>query len=176
MCLCHPPCFGPTSESINLDKAKTNLHCAACVWKANSKYLNSDSGGGADAGHTVPWKVPGISTTIENIILRYVKTKPDWWRSLVTTSTSVRFDTQSSQFTAGHHNRERVRRSSTVDKGRTLVGSLVSSLDCTHGMFLILHRTLRFVCTQGRTGASTCDLEDGPYVSAKETVANYTTA
>ena len=71
---------------------------------------------GADAGHTVPWKVPGMSTTIENIILRYVKTKPDWWCSLVTTSSSVLFDTQSSQFTAGHHNRERVRCGATVDK------------------------------------------------------------
>ena len=27
----------------------------------------------------IPWKVPGIPAPIENMILRYVKTKADWW-------------------------------------------------------------------------------------------------
>uniref|UniRef100_A0AC35TUB0 MPN domain-containing protein n=1 Tax=Rhabditophanes sp. KR3021 TaxID=114890 RepID=A0AC35TUB0_9BILA len=46
----------------------------------------------------IPWKVPGLPTPIENMILRYVKAKADWW----TNST--------------HYNRERVRRGATVDK------------------------------------------------------------
>jgi PROCN (NUC071) domain len=29
----------------------------------------------------VPWKVPGMPTAIENIILRYIKSKADWWCS-----------------------------------------------------------------------------------------------
>lgn len=31
----------------------------------------------------VPWKVPGMPTAIENIILRYIKSKADWWTSYV---------------------------------------------------------------------------------------------
>ena len=31
----------------------------------------------------VPWKVPGMPTAIENIILRYIKSKADWWCSYV---------------------------------------------------------------------------------------------
>ena len=46
----------------------------------------------------IPWKVPGLPTPIENMILRYVKAKADWW-----TNTS-------------HYNRERIRRGATVDK------------------------------------------------------------
>jgi hypothetical protein len=29
----------------------------------------------------IPWKVPGLPAPIENIILRYVKSKADWWIS-----------------------------------------------------------------------------------------------
>jgi pre-mRNA-processing factor 8 len=34
-------------------------------------------------GMQVPWKVPGMPTAIENIILRYIKSKADWWTSYV---------------------------------------------------------------------------------------------
>ncbi|KAG6131961.1 Pre-mRNA-splicing factor spp42 [Claviceps purpurea] len=46
----------------------------------------------------IPWKVPGLPAPIENIILRYVKSKADWWISVA------------------HYNRERIRRGATVDK------------------------------------------------------------
>ncbi|KAJ1979992.1 hypothetical protein H4R33_005585 [Dimargaris cristalligena] len=45
-----------------------------------------------------PWKVPGLPTPIENMILRYVKSKSDWW------------------IHSAHYNRERVARGATVDK------------------------------------------------------------
>lgn len=43
-------------------------------------------------------KVPGLPTPIENMILRYVKAKADWWTN------------------TAHYNRERIRRGATVDK------------------------------------------------------------
>lgn len=46
----------------------------------------------------IPWKVPGLPTPIENMILRYVKSKADWWTN------------------TAHYNRERIRRGATVDK------------------------------------------------------------
>ncbi|KAI9051597.1 hypothetical protein LZ554_004641 [Drepanopeziza brunnea f. sp. 'monogermtubi'] len=46
----------------------------------------------------IPWKVPGLPAAVENIILRYVKSKADWWISVA------------------HYNRERIRRGATVDK------------------------------------------------------------
>ncbi|KCV67421.1 pre-mRNA-processing-splicing factor 8 [Fonticula alba] len=46
----------------------------------------------------VPWKVPGMPVQLETLILRYVKSKADWWTS------------------ATHYNRERIRRGATVDK------------------------------------------------------------
>jgi pre-mRNA-processing factor 8 len=30
----------------------------------------------------VPWKVPGLPLPIENMILRYVKSKADWWTNV----------------------------------------------------------------------------------------------
>ena len=46
----------------------------------------------------IPWKVPGLPKPVEDIILRYVKSKADWWVSVA------------------HYNRERIRRGATVDK------------------------------------------------------------
>jgi hypothetical protein len=43
-------------------------------------------------------QVPGLPTPIENMILRYVKMKADWWTN------------------TAHYNRERIRRGATVDK------------------------------------------------------------
>ena len=62
-------------ESIKQNKAKTilqHLSEAWRCWKAN-----------------IPWKVPGMPTAIENIILRYIKSKADWWTSLVSALFSV---------------------------------------------------------------------------------------
>ena len=44
------------------------------------------------------FQVPGLPTPIENMILRYVKSKADWWTN------------------TAHYNRERIRRGATVDK------------------------------------------------------------
>lgn len=52
-------------EGIKANKAKTIMqHLAEAwrCWKAN-----------------IPWKVPGMPGPIENMILRYVKQKADWW-------------------------------------------------------------------------------------------------
>lgn len=55
-------------ESIKANKAKTilqHLSEAWRCWKAN-----------------IPWRVPGMPAPIENVILRYVKSKADWWTSI----------------------------------------------------------------------------------------------
>ena len=46
----------------------------------------------------IPWKVAGLPAPIENMILRYVKSKADWWTNIA------------------HYNRERIKRGATVDK------------------------------------------------------------
>ncbi|KAJ1927298.1 hypothetical protein IWQ60_003038 [Tieghemiomyces parasiticus] len=72
-------------EGIRASKSRTilqHLSEAWRCWKANT-----------------PWKVPGLPTPVENMILRYVKSKADWWTS------------------AAYFNRERIRRGATVDKG-----------------------------------------------------------
>ncbi|KAL3690748.1 hypothetical protein R1sor_004399 [Riccia sorocarpa] len=71
-------------EGIKQNKARAilqHLSEAWRCWKAN-----------------VPWKVPGLPVPIENMILRYVKPKADWWTNVA------------------HYNRERIRRGATVDK------------------------------------------------------------
>ncbi|CAN8077363.1 unnamed protein product [Agarophyton chilense] len=45
-----------------------------------------------------PWKVPGLPKPVENIIMRYVKSRADWWTNVT------------------HFNRERILRGATVDK------------------------------------------------------------
>eukprot|EP00879_Flechtneria_rotunda_P006910 GHRR01007257.1.p1 GENE.GHRR01007257.1~~GHRR01007257.1.p1 ORF type:complete len:899 (+),score=282.95 GHRR01007257.1:227-2698(+) len=71
-------------EGIKQNKAKTilqHLSEAWRCWKAN-----------------IPWKVPGLPAPVENMILRYVKQKADWWTQVA------------------HYNRERIKRGATVDK------------------------------------------------------------
>eukprot|EP01124_Arcella_intermedia_P026086 TRINITY_DN4820_c0_g2_i1.p1 TRINITY_DN4820_c0_g2~~TRINITY_DN4820_c0_g2_i1.p1 ORF type:complete len:2327 (+),score=466.67 TRINITY_DN4820_c0_g2_i1:202-7182(+) len=71
-------------EGIRANKARTilqHLSEAWRCWKAN-----------------IPWKVPGLPSPVENMILRYVKAKADWWTNVA------------------HYNRERIRRGATVDK------------------------------------------------------------
>lgn len=45
-----------------------------------------------------PWKVPGLPAPVEKVIMRYVKSKADWWTNVT------------------HFNRERILRGATVDK------------------------------------------------------------
>ncbi|KAL7718050.1 Pre-mRNA-processing-splicing factor [Entamoeba marina] len=71
-------------EGIKASKAKTimqHLSEAWRCWKAN-----------------IPWKVPGLPVVIENMILRYVKKKADWWTDVA------------------HYTRERTKRGTTADK------------------------------------------------------------
>jgi len=71
-------------EGVKGNKVKTilqHLSEAWRCWKAN-----------------IPWKVPGLPAPVENMILRYVKAKADWWSN------------------AAYYNRERIRRGATVDK------------------------------------------------------------
>ncbi|PVV02805.1 hypothetical protein BB560_002731 [Smittium megazygosporum] len=114
-------------EGIKANKSKTilqHLSEAWRCWKAN-----------------IPWKVPGLPQPIENMILRYVKSKADWWTSVA------------------YYNRERIRRGATVDKavakknlGRLTRLYLKSEQERQHNY-----------------------LKDGPYVTAEEAVAVYTT-
>ena len=70
-------------EGVRANKAKTillHLSEAWRCWKAN-----------------IPWKVPGLPTPVENIILRYVKAKADWWTNIA------------------HYNRERIKNTQNVD-------------------------------------------------------------
>ena len=69
-------------EGIKQNKARVilqHLSEAWRCWKAN-----------------IPWKVPGLPIPVENMILRYVKSKADWWTN------------------TAHYNRERIRRGATV--------------------------------------------------------------
>jgi pre-mRNA-processing factor 8 len=71
-------------EGIKANKARTilqHLSEAWRCWKAN-----------------IPWKVPGMPAPVENMILRYIKSKADWWTNIA------------------HYNRERIKRGATVDK------------------------------------------------------------
>ena len=71
-------------EGLKQNKHKTilqHLSEAWRCWKAN-----------------IPWKVPGLPVAVENMILRYVKAKADWWTS------------------GAYYNRERIRKGATVDK------------------------------------------------------------
>ena len=78
---------------------------------------------------------------IENMILRYVKSKADWWTNVA------------------HYNRERIRRGATVDKTVTKKN---------------LGRLTR-LWLKAEQERQHNYLKDGPYVSAEEAVAIYTT-
>eukprot|EP00948_MAST-09A_sp_MAST-9A-sp1_P002883 g2883.t1 len=114
-------------EGIKMNKSRTilqHLSEAWRCWKAN-----------------IPWKVPGLPLAVENMILRYVKSKADWWTNVA------------------HYNRERIRRGATVDK--TVVKKNLGRLT-----------RLWLKAEQERQHNY---LKDGPYVSAEEGVAIYTT-
>jgi len=89
----------------------------------------------------IPWKVPGLPKAIENMILRYVKAKADWWTNVA------------------HYNRERIRRGATVDK-----------TVCKKNLGRLTRLWLK--AEQERQHNY---LKDGPYVTAEEAVAVYTT-
>ena len=114
-------------EGVKQNKSRvilSHLSEAFRCWKAN-----------------IPWKVPGMPAPIENMILRYVKAKADWWTNIA------------------HYNRERVKRGCSVDK--TAVKKNLGRLT-----------RLWLKAEQERQHNY---LKDGPYVSAEEAVAIYTT-
>lgn len=74
-------------------------------------------------------QVPGLPTPIENMILRYVKAKADWWTN------------------TAHYNRERIRRGATVDKtvckknlGRLTRLYLKAEQERQHNYLKVTHR------------------------------------
>ena len=83
-------------ESIKQNKSKTilqHLSEAWRCWKANSeccRLFTAEFKVLTDI-RLVPWKVPGMPTAIENIILRYIKSKADWWCSYVRLSSCFSF-------------------------------------------------------------------------------------
>lgn len=114
-------------EGVKANKSRTilqHLSEAWRCWKAN-----------------IPWKVPGLPSPIENMILRYVKSKADWWTNV------------------SHYNRERIKRGATVDK-----------TVCKKNLGRLTRLWLK--AEQERQHNY---LKDGPYVSAEEAVAIYTT-
>ena len=114
-------------EGVKANKARTILQHLSegwRCWKAN-----------------IPWKVPGMPAPVENMILRYIKAKADWWTNI------------------SHYNRERIKRGATVDK--TVCKKNIGRLT-----------RLWIKAEQERQNNY---LKDGPYVSAEEAVAIYTT-
>eukprot|EP01116_Phalansterium_solitarium_P013287 TRINITY_DN3060_c0_g1_i1.p1 TRINITY_DN3060_c0_g1~~TRINITY_DN3060_c0_g1_i1.p1 ORF type:complete len:1968 (+),score=834.25 TRINITY_DN3060_c0_g1_i1:213-6116(+) len=114
-------------EGVRANKARTilqHLSEAWRCWKAN-----------------IPWKVPGLPSAVENMILRYVKSKADWWTN------------------TAHYQRERIRRGATVDK-----------TVCKKNLGRLTRLWLK--AEQERQHNY---LKDGPYISAEEAVAIYTT-
>ncbi|UIZ20631.1 hypothetical protein KXD40_001180 [Peronospora effusa] len=114
-------------EGVKVNKSRTimaHLSEAWRCWKAN-----------------IPWKVPGLPAPVENMILRYVKSKADWWTNVA------------------HYNRERIKRGATVDK-----------TVCHKNLGRLTRLWLK--AEQERQHNY---LKDGPYVSAEEAVAVYTT-
>jgi len=114
-------------EGVKANKSRTilqHLSEAWRCWKAN-----------------IPWKVPGLPPAIENMILRYVKSKADWWTNVA------------------HYNRERIKRGATVDK-----------TVCKKNLGRLTRLWLK--AEQERQHNY---LKDGPYVSAEQAVAIYTT-
>lgn len=114
-------------EGVRANKARTilqHLSEAWRCWKSNT-----------------PWKVPGLPAPVENMILRYVKSKADWWTNVA------------------HYNRERIRRGATVDK-----------TVCKKNLGRLTRLWLK--AEQERQHNY---LKDGPYLTAEEAVAIYTT-
>ncbi|GFH19560.1 MPN domain-containing protein, partial [Haematococcus lacustris] len=76
------------------------LHrCCVCPWQVQARtILQHLSEAWRCWKANIPWKVPGLPAPVENMILRYVKSKADWWTNVA------------------HYNRERIKRGATVDK------------------------------------------------------------
>ena len=92
-------------QGIKQNKARvilSHMSEAFRCWKAN-----------------IPWKVPGMPAPVENMILRYVKAKADWWTNIA------------------HYNRERIKRGGTVDKTVVKVRLLVLVLEGSVDMYRV---------------------------------------
>ena len=90
-----------TSQSLLIGVTSSCHACLSILWRAwareTCQWLTRD-GSSVRRKANIPWKVPGLPAPIENMILRYVKQKADWWTNVA------------------HYNRERIRRGATVDK------------------------------------------------------------
>jgi pre-mRNA-processing factor 8 len=114
-------------EGVKANKSRTILQHLSEAWRCWMA--------------NIPWKVPGLPAPIENMILRYVKAKADWWTNVA------------------HYNRERIKRGATVDK-----------TVCKKNLGRLTRLWLK--AEQERQHNY---LKDGPYVSAEQAVAIYTT-
>jgi pre-mRNA-processing factor 8 len=90
----------------------------------------------------IPWKVPGMPTAVENMILRFVKMKADWWTN------------------ATHYNRERIKRGATVDKvvckknlGRLTRLYLKAEQERQHNYLKVF---IGYCCGESRGGRTSC--------------------
>lgn len=79
-----------------------------------------------------------MPTAIENIILRFVKAKSDWWTSVA------------------HYNRERIRRGATVD-----VSSFLFHLVRAQQLIVVVAFLLSENCRQEELGSSHSSLPQG---------------
>ncbi|ORX74619.1 Prp-8-prov protein [Linderina pennispora] len=119
-------------EGIRGNKSKVILAHLSEAWRCFAPETRAN----------IPWQVPGMPQAVENMILRYVKSKADWWMSVT------------------HYNRERIRRGATVDKA-------IARRNCGR---------LTRMWLKAEQERQRSYLKDGPYVSAEEAVAIYTTA
>ncbi|MES1917571.1 MAG: Pre-mRNA-processing-splicing factor 8, partial [Cercozoa sp. M6MM] len=71
-------------EGVRANKAKVILQHLSEAWRCWRS--------------NTPWSVPGMPVPIENMIVRYVKQKADWWTNVA------------------HYDRERLKRGATIDK------------------------------------------------------------
>ncbi|RWV79475.1 hypothetical protein GW17_00059381, partial [Ensete ventricosum] len=99
------------------------------------------------------------------MILRYVKSKADWWTNVA------------------HYNRERIRRGATVDKTvcRKNLGRLTrlflkaEKVHQIHFGFTLYHLPFWNICLLHSSERQHNYLKDGPYITAEEAVVIYTT-
>ena len=156
-------------EGVRQNKARTilqHLSEAWRCWKAN-----------------IPWKVPGLPSPIENMILRFVNSKHTFtmthdqqyvsFRSSILVKYSEDYSVHSDTLpfhryvkskadwwtNTAHYNRERIKRGATVDK-----------TVCKKNLGRLTRLYLK--AEQERQHNY---LKDGPYISAEEAVAIYTT-
>jgi len=116
-------------EGVKANKSRTilqHLSEAWRCWKSN-----------------IAWKVPGLPVAIENMIIRFVKAKADWYTN------------------ATHYNRERIKRGATVDKTVCKVRheALRTHMDeCTAALLVCLMSLYMCLCCPLCSCVCVCDV------------------